>query len=198
MQNPKDEILAIVTTLTSTTSNSELCDTLSRYFTPDAKFVHPVCMADSRAEIRGIYQWYRIMSPKTKCNVISVIYDSDQNVIVLEMVQWFHLRISPTGPAAARLISRLILREISGLHYIARQEDLYPTLDLVALMTPNLAVFPWLFLKLASLLSNLFAWLFWKVGITGGGLEGGQVNLTGLKEGLGLGTYSEECRKLST
>jgi hypothetical protein len=72
MQNPKAEITAIVTTLTSTKSNSELTDTISRYFTPDVQFVHPICVADSRAELLGIYQWYRIMSPRTKCNVENI------------------------------------------------------------------------------------------------------------------------------
>lgn len=55
--------------------------TLDRYFTPDAEFVHPFCVApsfgkgalrripllnrlSSRDVVRGIYQWYRMLSPK--------------------------------------------------------------------------------------------------------------------------------------
>ncbi|KAF9222243.1 hypothetical protein BS17DRAFT_756402 [Gyrodon lividus] len=187
MENPKLEIGAIVTTLTSTTSNPELCDTIWTYFTPDVKFLHPICMANSRAELLGIFQWYRIMSPKTKCIVLNVIYDPDQGVLVLEMMHWFRPRIRFSGVVPARLSTRLTLREIDGLYYIARQEDFYHTMELVTVLSPNLVFLPWLFLKLASLLSNLLAWFFFKVGVTGGGLVGGDISLAGLKEGLGLG-----------
>ncbi|KIJ62460.1 hypothetical protein HYDPIDRAFT_169121 [Hydnomerulius pinastri MD-312] len=186
MENPKQEIPSIITTLTSTTSTTELSDTVTRYFTQDVKFIHPICLANSRAEILGIYQWYRIMSPATKSKVLSVMYDPDLNVLVVEIVQWFRARIRPFAPAPARLITRLTLRKIEGLHYIYCQEDFYHTTDLVALIAPYLVLFVWLILKIASLLSNLSAWLFKKAGITGGGLEGGDIALTGLKEGLGL------------
>lgn len=54
--------------------------TIDRYFTPDAEFVHPFCAAPrfsegdlrlpglrrlgSRDALRGIFQWYRMLSPK--------------------------------------------------------------------------------------------------------------------------------------
>ncbi|KIJ19593.1 hypothetical protein PAXINDRAFT_69018 [Paxillus involutus ATCC 200175] len=170
MQNPKAEITAIVTTLTSTKSNSELTDTISRYFTPDVQFVHPICVADSRAELLGIYQWYRIMSPRTKCNVENIIYDRDLNVLVLDMVQWFSPGFRFTRPAPARLNTRLTLLEndADGLHYIARQEDFYPTMDFFALLSPYLVPFVWVFLKLTSLVSNLLARFFLRAGALGG------------------------------
>lgn len=54
--------------------------TIDRYFTPDAEFVHPFCVAprfgqgdiavpglrrlSSRDALRGIFQWYRMLSPR--------------------------------------------------------------------------------------------------------------------------------------
>ncbi|KAH7886594.1 hypothetical protein F5I97DRAFT_1936263 [Phlebopus sp. FC_14] len=185
MENPKQEIPSIISTLTSTTSADELTSTISRYFTRDVKFIHPICLADSRAEVLGIYQWYRIMSPTTKSRVLSVIYDPDLDVLVVEIVQRFHARICPFAPSPARLNTRLTLKEIDGLHYIARQEDFYHSMDFAALIAPGFMFFAWFFLKAASFLSNLCAWLFKKAGLTGGGLEGGEVNLTGLLESVG-------------
>ncbi|KIL00187.1 hypothetical protein PAXRUDRAFT_23402 [Paxillus rubicundulus Ve08.2h10] len=172
MQNPKAEITAIVTTLTSTKSNSELVDTISKYFTPDAQFVHLICVAGSRAEILWIYQWYRIMSPETKCDVENIIYDRDLNVIVLDMVQWFSPRFRFSSPAPARLNTRLTLLENDRLHYIARQEDFYPTMDFFALLSPYLVPFVWVFLKLTSLVSNLLARFFLRAGALKGGGTG--------------------------
>ncbi|OAX38231.1 hypothetical protein K503DRAFT_175773 [Rhizopogon vinicolor AM-OR11-026] len=125
MQNPKNEIPSIITTLASTRSASALAQTISRYFTPDAQFWHPLCRSATREEILGVYQWYRIMSPQTRSRVLSVIYDETLNVLIVEVVQMFHIRYNPFPPSKARLNVRLTLREVNGLHYIARQEDFY-------------------------------------------------------------------------
>lgn len=51
-------------------------DTILKYFTNDAAFIHPFCRTGSfdgsRFLIQGIYRWYKIMSPRIKLSVNSV------------------------------------------------------------------------------------------------------------------------------
>ncbi|KAH7925800.1 hypothetical protein BV22DRAFT_1064338, partial [Leucogyrophana mollusca] len=133
MQNPKLEIPAIISTLTSTTSAAALDATLTRYFTPDARFLHPLCAATTRSQIHGVYRWYRVMSPTTKSDVLTVVYDPDLDVLFVEVVQRFHIRFNPFKMTPARLNVRLTLREVCGLHYIVQQEDFYHPTDIAAL-----------------------------------------------------------------
>ena len=72
MQDPKKEISNIVRTLCTTRDANELEETVKKYFVPDAKFSHPMCKANSRNEILGLFQWYRLASPKTQIQVLSV------------------------------------------------------------------------------------------------------------------------------
>lgn len=74
------EIRHVVRSLCQGTTDEQR-RTLDRYFTPDAEFVHPFCVAprfkrgalrhvplldklSSRDVVRGVYQWYRMLSPK--------------------------------------------------------------------------------------------------------------------------------------
>lgn len=72
MQDPKKEIANIVRTLCTTRDASELEETVNKYFAPDAKFLHPLCRANSRNEILGLFQWYRLASPGTELKVSSI------------------------------------------------------------------------------------------------------------------------------
>ena len=58
------------------TSPSQQHRAIETYFTPDAAFTHPFCRTGSfngsRILIRGIYRWYKIMSPEIKLRVNSV------------------------------------------------------------------------------------------------------------------------------
>lgn len=72
MQDPKKEIANIVRTLCTTRDANELEETITSYFLPDAKFSHPLCKANSRNEILGLFQWYRLASPETQIQIPSV------------------------------------------------------------------------------------------------------------------------------
>ncbi|KAH7914893.1 hypothetical protein BJ138DRAFT_1142854 [Hygrophoropsis aurantiaca] len=174
MQNPRLEISSIIHTLTSTSSAQTLNQTIMRYFTPDAWFLHPLCQATSRDKIIGVYEWYRIMSPQTRGEVLSVVYDPDIDVLVVEVIQYFHIRFNPFKAAPARLNIRLTLRENDGLHYIVQQEDFYHPTDIAALTLPPLIPLVTFLLGLGTLFSNINAWVFRAVGFTGGGLEDGK------------------------
>ena len=72
MQVPKKEIANIIRTLCTTRDANELEGAVKKYFVEDAKFSHPLCRANSRNEILGLFQWYRFASPETKLDVVSV------------------------------------------------------------------------------------------------------------------------------
>ena len=72
MQDPKKEIIDIICKLCTTRDANELEGTVKKYFVEDAKFSHPLCRANSRNEILGLFQWYRLASPKTHIDVSSV------------------------------------------------------------------------------------------------------------------------------
>ncbi|KAK7032415.1 hypothetical protein VNI00_013163 [Paramarasmius palmivorus] len=161
MQNPREELKSVVTLLTTAVSPDVQKATAERYLTPDVGFRHPICSVTpgpgSRDSLLGIYQWYRIMSPKIEARVESVMYDAENDVAFVEVRQKFHIRLSPFNPAWARLIVRLTLREVEGLHYIAFQEDFYHPDDFMSLLIPPIAPIIRLALKGATIGSNINA-----------------------------------------
>lgn len=72
MQDPKRDIPSVIRTLCTTRDAAELEATVKKYFALDAKFLHPLCTANSRNEILGLFQWYRLTSPETKVEIRSV------------------------------------------------------------------------------------------------------------------------------
>lgn len=76
---PEQEIRHVVRSLCQGAPDEQR-RTIDRFFTPDAEFVHPFCIAprfnegdlvlpglrrlSSRDALRGIFQWYRMLSPK--------------------------------------------------------------------------------------------------------------------------------------
>lgn len=79
------EIRAVVRSLCQGTTDEQR-RTLQRYFTKDASFVHPFCAVphfherhfplighlSSRDVVRGIFQWYRMLSPKIEIEIDTV------------------------------------------------------------------------------------------------------------------------------
>ncbi|KIY73359.1 hypothetical protein CYLTODRAFT_439917 [Cylindrobasidium torrendii FP15055 ss-10] len=171
MQNPAAEISDVFHKLTMASTQEIQLNTIKTYFTPDAGFKHPLCKVqqgeNSRENLLGIYQWYRIMSPKIIGEVKSVIYDASLDVIILEVVQTFHIFLSPFKPAKSRLNVRLTLQDIGGLHYISLQEDYYHPEDLIALVLPPLIPIVSLILIIAAYISNIGAAVGHSVGFTG-------------------------------
>ncbi|KAG6366490.1 hypothetical protein INS49_000667 [Diaporthe citri] len=114
--------------------------TIDRFFTPDAEFVHPFCIAprfsegdlvlpglrrlSSRDALRGIFQWYRMLSPK-------IVIDIDTAYkMYLDMRQVFSIWFAPGYHARVRLVTVLDLVPCDlGAHrngepqVIARRED---------------------------------------------------------------------------
>ncbi|KAJ6510612.1 argonaute-like protein [Mycena sanguinolenta] len=161
MQNPVDEVGAAVSLLTAAVSPEIQKAAFSKYFAPDAGFRHPMCHVapgpGSRDRILAIFQWYRIMSPNLKITTNSVVHDSANNTLLLDVVQEFHIRLSPFKPAPSRLLVRLTLREVNGLQYIAFQEDFYHPDDFMALIVPPLAPVIRMGLSVASSASAIYA-----------------------------------------
>ncbi|KAJ7086386.1 hypothetical protein B0H15DRAFT_886779 [Mycena belliarum] len=175
MQHPSSEVGAVVSLLTAAAAPEIQKAAFHRYLTADAGFRHPLCKVapgpGSRERLLGIYQWYRILSPHIDISVKSVAHDTTANMLLLDVVQIFHIRLSPFKPAPSRLLVRLTLREENGLHYIAFQEDFYHPDDLMSLIVPPLAPVIRAGLALTGTASDVYAKIgqllgFWT---TGGG-----------------------------
>lgn len=73
MESPRDEVASVITLLTTAVSPDIQRATLQKYFTRDAAFRHPLCRVDSsynsRESLLGVYQWYRVLSPKIDLTV---------------------------------------------------------------------------------------------------------------------------------
>ena len=69
-----------------------------------------------------VSRWYRVMSPHididvksvgeppippTLLTLICVVYDTAQNILILDIVQKFHIFLSPFAPAPARYVPSL-------------------------------------------------------------------------------------------
>ncbi|KXN90734.1 hypothetical protein AN958_03749 [Leucoagaricus sp. SymC.cos] len=162
MENPEEEIRAVVLQLTTASSPELQRRTVERYMTPDVAFRHPVCAVESgprsRKTVLGIYQWYRVLSPHTELQVNGVVWNQEHKYMFLDVQQWFKLIYLPIRPALARLCVRLTLRrEEDGLYYIAMQEDFYHPDDFTALLLPPLVPFIRMVLLIAGLASSLYA-----------------------------------------
>ena len=68
MDNPEFEIEQAVSLIATASSPDVQKKAIEKFFTSDAGFRHPICHVDpqpgSRQQLMGIYQWYRVMSPK--------------------------------------------------------------------------------------------------------------------------------------
>ncbi|KAJ7119646.1 hypothetical protein C8R44DRAFT_624713 [Mycena epipterygia] len=173
MQHPSSEVSAVVSLLTAAAAPDIQKAAFHKYLTSDAGFRHPLCHVASRPgsrdQLLGIYQWYRIMSPNIDITVKSVVHDTENNVLLLDVVQKFHIRFSPFQPAPSRLLVRLTLREENGLHYISFQEDFYHPDEFMSLLIPPLAPVIRTGLSVTATISDIYAKIgqllgFWSVG----------------------------------
>ncbi|KDQ57980.1 hypothetical protein JAAARDRAFT_78444 [Jaapia argillacea MUCL 33604] len=164
MERPAEEIERVIKLLVEAVSPEVQLAAVQKYFTPDAEFRHPICQVvsgpNSREDIVGIFQWYRIMSPKIHIDVNSTFWNPQDKTLVTDSTQVFHIRYSLLAPAPARLLTRIQLREIDGLYYISKQEDFYHPEDLANLVVPPLAPIVRLILSFAGLASNVNAAVF--------------------------------------
>ncbi|KAJ6632515.1 hypothetical protein B0H10DRAFT_2159662 [Mycena sp. CBHHK59/15] len=172
MQHPSSEVSTVVTLLTAAVSPDIQQAAFHKYLTSDAGFRHPLCNVTpgpgSRDRLLGIYQWYRILSPRLEIIVKNVVYDELNNILLLDVVQIFHVWLSPFKPAPSRLLVRLTLREENGLYYIAFQEDFYHPDDFMSLLIPPLAPVIRTGLSVAASASDFYAKIgqllgFWSI-----------------------------------
>ncbi|KAF8556387.1 hypothetical protein OG21DRAFT_1409237 [Imleria badia] len=185
MQDPKKEISGVIRTLCTTRDANQLQATVEKYFAPDAKLLHPLCKANSRNEILGAFQWYRLASPETQIKVLSVMYDNDLNVLVVEVQEKLNVWFVPLPNEGGRMVVRLQLKKINGLHYITLEEDLTHPMDQIGFLASPFLPLTAMCLRLGCLLSNLGACVFRTVGLNSG-LRGGTVGYDGLMEAAGF------------
>jgi hypothetical protein len=69
MEDPRQEICALVSRLISSPTPAVLRREVEAYFLPTAGFRHPLCLVErgprSRESLLAIYDWYRSLSPHT-------------------------------------------------------------------------------------------------------------------------------------
>ncbi|KAG8213951.1 hypothetical protein J3R82DRAFT_10697 [Butyriboletus roseoflavus] len=206
MQDPKKDIIKVIQTLCTTRDADELEETVMKYFVPDAKFSHPLCKANSRNEILGLFQWYRLASPNTQIHVPSVMYDAELNVLVVDVREkldvWFIPLPSKEGrrddcPAAVGEDEWISLYSVGGRPYtsygrtllsnraVSVDDNAVSLQDQIGFLASPLLPLAAIYLRLGCLLSNLGACVFRTVGLNSG-LRGGTVSYTGILEAAGL------------
>ena len=168
MENPIHDIPAVVHLLTQTPPSVQR-DTLEHYFTPNAAFTHPFCRVESyfpysRALIRSIFRWYKIMSPRIQLSVHSVAFDQPNNLLYVGISQRFAIWFVPLHRTDVQLVTVLELehQKSNGKYYIKSQNDLYQTDQFVKFVLPyGGPILVWLWQTIATLSCVLLALLFW-------------------------------------
>ncbi|KAH9933996.1 uncharacterized protein BXZ73DRAFT_46048 [Epithele typhae] len=175
MENPAKEAATVATLVTAAVNPEIQHEAVLKYYAPNINFRHPICAVksgpNSRAQMLGILQWYRIMSPRISVHVSSVTYNEETKHVYLDVTQTFHMFYSPFAPASTRLIALLKLREerspadpSKSVYVIAEHEDFYHPDDFAALVMPPLIPLVRFALVLATWMSMFSARLFMMFG----------------------------------
>ncbi|PPQ65066.1 hypothetical protein CVT26_015762 [Gymnopilus dilepis] len=92
-------------------------------------------------------------------NVALQVFDPQQNILYVEVVQRFKFFLLPGAPTPSRLVVRLNLNLVKkdGLYYIHSQEDFFHPEDVAALLFHIAIPFVKLYLHLGGILSNVGA-----------------------------------------
>ncbi|KAF8152269.1 hypothetical protein B0H34DRAFT_810265 [Crassisporium funariophilum] len=161
MENPKQEIHSVIKLVSCSKSPDIQKAALKKYFTSEAGLRHPFFTVKpgplSRESILGVFQWYRTLSPRLEVDTKSVVYDKPNDVLLVDVELLFGIRFSPFKPAPCRMLSRFVLKQELGLHYIAMEEDFFQPDDLVTLMFPPLVPAIRMMLSAGTVLSTLLA-----------------------------------------
>ncbi|KAL1859872.1 hypothetical protein Plec18167_006344 [Paecilomyces lecythidis] len=154
MEDPVREISTVIGLLVQSPPELQK-QTIERFFTPDAAFIHPFCRTwswfGSRWLIIKIYQAYKIMSPRIEYEVKSVAFDKEHMKLYVTLSQIFSIFIVPFYVAPVTLTTVLTLTnypyasssdipeskvEDRKLYYIKSQEDLYQTSEFIKFFVP--------------------------------------------------------------
>ncbi|RHZ62566.1 uncharacterized protein CDV56_108084 [Aspergillus thermomutatus] len=170
MENPVSEISTVIKLLIESPPSIQQ-ETIEKYFTPSAAFVHPFCRVSSydgsRWSIIKIFQWYKIMSPRIEHQ--STAYDENHLTLYITLSQIFSIWLVPFHVSPVKLTSVINLTTNAGgqkpltngdrtLHYIAKQEDLYQVSEWIKFLVPHVG-------HLFVLAFQSFATLFCIVGV---------------------------------
>ncbi|GLB42679.1 hypothetical protein LshimejAT787_1201280 [Lyophyllum shimeji] len=173
MQNPFNDIRDVMKRLTTAKSPDIQKETIDKNFAEDVALRSPFFNIPSgplsREDVLGVYQWYRVLSPKNQMEITNLVFDQRNSTLYLEISHIFHIRFSPFKSAPSRSIARLKLRKEGKVYVIVAQEEFYHPDDLMNLLAPPLAPvvrFMMLTTSYASAISAKFAQVFgyWRVG----------------------------------
>ncbi|KAF1809434.1 hypothetical protein P152DRAFT_476563 [Eremomyces bilateralis CBS 781.70] len=130
MDDPVTEIPGVIHALTQSRPSVQR-ETIEKYFTQDATFIHPFCrtprLQDSRWIILAIYRWYKVLSPRIDLSIQSVGYDAPNLRLYVTVHQIFRLWFVPFYKAPVTLVTVLDLAKVEKKYRIQQQEDLYQT-----------------------------------------------------------------------
>lgn len=133
----------MLTGLATSHNPADLRAVVKKFYTNDASLHHPFRVIEhgtnSRQKILGMYEWCRIISPDTTCDVNAVFYDRKHQVVVAEVTRHFQVRISPFKAAPSRYIIRIKLQERDKVFYIYSQEEFLHPMDFMNSVLPPLA-----------------------------------------------------------
>ncbi|KAI9668468.1 MAG: hypothetical protein M1831_001222 [Alyxoria varia] len=177
MNDPVKEIEGVIRQLTQTTPSKQR-RAIETYFTKDAAFTHPICRTGSfdgsRYLIRGIYRWYKIMSPRIDLQVNSIAYDAPNQILYVNISQVFRIFFVPFYAARVNLTTVLHLIRRDSIYsdggrskyYINCQNDLYQINEIIKFALPfGGPVLVWVWQILAALVCLMAAVACWPVSL---------------------------------
>lgn len=122
MEHPIKDIRGVVRSLCQGNPDEQQ-NTITRYYSPSASFVHPFCRVpsfetttlpfigdiNSRALIQAIYKWYRFLSPQIDLQIESTVFDQRTNHLYLSINQTFSIWFLPFHHSPVHLVTVLHL-----------------------------------------------------------------------------------------
>ncbi|GFF30678.1 hypothetical protein IFM51744_01205 [Aspergillus udagawae] len=179
MENPVSEISTVIKLLIESPPSVQQ-ETIEKYFTPSAAFVHPFCRVPSydgsRWPIIKIFQWYKIMSPRIEHQIHSIAYDESRLTLYITLSQIFSIWVVPFHVSPVKLTTVINLTTDSGvqkpsmvngghtLYYIAKQEDLYQVSEFIKFVVPHVGhLFVLAFQSFATLFCILGVAVFYPI-----------------------------------
>ncbi|GFF24200.1 hypothetical protein IFM46972_00964 [Aspergillus udagawae] len=176
MENPVSEISTVIKLLIESPPSVQQ-ETIEKYFTPSAAFVHPFCRVPSydgsRWPIIKIFQWYKIMSPRIEHQIHSI---GNRLTLYITLSQIFSIWVVPFHVSPVKLTTVINLTTDSGvqkpsmvngghtLYYIAKQEDLYQVSEFIKFVVPHVGhLFVLAFQSFATLFCILGVAVFYPI-----------------------------------
>eukprot|EP01117_Protostelium_nocturnum_P001204 TRINITY_DN1152_c0_g1_i1.p1 TRINITY_DN1152_c0_g1~~TRINITY_DN1152_c0_g1_i1.p1 ORF type:complete len:207 (-),score=68.28 TRINITY_DN1152_c0_g1_i1:213-770(-) len=138
MEDPVKEIEGVINGLTTSRNFEVQTKTLNKYYTSDAGFDHPLAWVhnapNSRETVLMVYRSYSWLSDPQKIVINSMSFDKEKLQMTIDLDEYAAFFLLPWRTVKLRLVVVLTLKKVNGKYYIYKQEDFFPTQDLLSII----------------------------------------------------------------